>query len=67
MFEEYNDLITLEEMQQLLGIGKNTAYKLVKEHKIKCFRIGKLWKIPKRSIEEYILIQSGIQPQTFTE
>lgn len=62
MFEEYDELITVDDMQRLLGIGKNTAYELLKENKIKCFRIGKIWKIPKRSIEEYILTQAGMQP-----
>lgn len=61
MFEEYDELVTVEDMQKLLGIGKNTAYELLRENKIKCFRIGRVWKIPKRSIEEYILTQSGLQ------
>ena len=61
MFEEYDELITVEDMQKLLGIGKNTAYELLRENKVKCFRIGRIWKIPKRSIEEYILTQSGVQ------
>lgn len=58
MFDTYDDIITVEEMQKLLGIGKNTAYELLKQNKIKCFRIGKIWKIPKQSVEEYILTQS---------
>ena len=61
MFEEYDELVTVEDMQKLLGIGKNIAYVLLRENKIKCFRIGRVWKIPKRSIEEYILTQSGLQ------
>lgn len=61
MFEEYDELVTVEDMQKLLGIGKNIAYELLRENKIKCFRIGRVWKIPKRSIEEYILTQSGLQ------
>lgn len=61
MFEEYDDLITVEEMQKLLGIGKNTAYQLLKNNKIKCFRIGKLWRIPKEAIREYILTQSKMK------
>lgn len=60
MFESYDELITVEEMQQLLGVGKNTAYQLLKENKIKCFRIGRIWKIPKKSIEEFILSQSKL-------
>jgi len=61
MFDTYDELITVDEMQKLLGVGKNTAYELLNQNKIKCFRIGKIWKIPKKSIEEYILIQSGLK------
>ena len=61
MFEEYEELITVNEMQQLLGIGQNTAYRLLRENKIKCFRIGRMWKIPKKSIEEFILLQSQLK------
>ena len=32
MFEEYDELITVDDMQRLLGIGKNTAYELLKEN-----------------------------------
>ena len=61
MFEEYEELITVDEMQQLLGVGKNTAYRLLRENKIKCFRIGRMWKIPKKGIEEFILSQSKLK------
>lgn len=54
MFNEYDDMVTVEEMQKMIGVGKNTAYNLLKENKIKCFRIGRNWKIPKESIENYI-------------
>ena len=61
MFEEYDELITVEDMQRLLGIGKNTAYELLRLGKVKCFRIGRIYKIPKKSIEEYILTQSKLR------
>jgi len=41
MFNEYDDMVTVEEMQKMIGVGKNTAYNLLKENKIKCFRIGR--------------------------
>ena len=47
-------LITVEELCEILMIGKNAAYHLLKSGKIKCFRIGRIWKIPKESLDKYI-------------
>lgn len=48
------DIITIEELMELLNIGKNTAYKLLDSGEIKAFRIGNKWKIPMDSVECYI-------------
>ena len=48
------EIITLEEMCEILNIGKNTAYKLLNSRKVTAFRIGKTWKIPRSSISHYI-------------
>lgn len=58
MFNSYDDLITVVDLQEILGIGKNTAYELLKQKKIKAFRIGRTWKIPKKSVEEFILFNT---------
>ena len=47
-------LITVDELCEELMIGKNAAYQLLKSGKIKCFRIGRIWKIPHDSVEKYI-------------
>ena len=60
MFNEYEELITIDELQTILSIGKNTAYDLLRTQKIKAFRIGRVWKIPKKSVEEYIIKSSGL-------
>jgi len=54
MFEEYPDIITVEQLQKILKIGRNTAYKLLKNNTIKSIRIGKIHKIPKSNIIEYL-------------
>lgn len=59
MLENCNELISVYEMQKILGIGKNTAYNLLKQNQINCFRIGRTWKIPKQSLEKYILSQTN--------
>jgi excisionase family DNA binding protein len=58
MFNDYNDLVTVEELCEMLFIGKNTAYKLLASGELKCFRLKRVWKIPKQCVIEYILTQS---------
>lgn len=48
------EIITIDEMCEILNIGKNTAYKLLKDKEISAFRIGRHWKIPKDAVNEYI-------------
>lgn len=55
MLEQYNELLTIDDLCEVLMIGKNLAYHLLTEQKIKAFRIGKKWKIPKISVEDYLL------------
>jgi len=49
-----NEYLTPAEVMELLFIGKNTFYKLVNSGELKAFRIGKLWRVKRESIEEYI-------------
>ena len=59
MNNEFNPLITLDELCEVLMIGKNTAYKLLASGEIKSFRLGRNWKIPRDSVAEYIRKQSN--------
>ena len=52
--EVYESLITPEELSEILAIGKNTAYRLLNEGKISAFRIGRIWKIPRKAVWDYI-------------
>ena len=60
MFEQYNDLVTVEELCEMLFIGKNAAYKLLASGQLNCFRYNRVWKIPKQGIIEYIKTQSNL-------
>ena len=54
MNNESKTLLTVDQMCQLLNIGKNSAYKLLQSGEIQCFKIGRIWKIPKDSIDKFI-------------
>ena len=52
--DTYSDLITVDELCDMLAIGKNTAYNLLNTQKIKAFRIGRTWKIARQAVIDYI-------------
>ena len=54
MFENYNDVVGIDELCKMLCIGKNKAYELVNNGHIKSFTIGKIHKIPKRYVIDYL-------------
>ena len=47
-------ILTIDELQDRLRIGRNQAYKLVADKKIKAFRTGKRWKITEAALNKYI-------------
>lgn len=61
MFDYYDTLITPEEVADMLNCGMNTTYKLLKTGKIKAMRIGRVWKIPKRAVQEYIVQEAHMK------
>ncbi len=54
MFEQYDDILTIPELSELLRIGNTQAYRLVRSGKIDAFKEGKDWKIPKDAVRKYI-------------
>lgn len=59
MSDQNNELISIDELCEMLMIGKNLAYRLLSEKKIRAFRIGKKWKIPRSSITDFIKTNTG--------
>ena len=59
MYNDNSSLITIDELCEILMIGKNTAYHLLKSGKIKSFKIHRIWKIPRSSVNEYRYTQAN--------
>ena len=58
MFNSYPDVLSVKQLCEILDIGKNTAYRLLQSGEIKSIKIGKVYKIPKKSLKDYIIKNS---------
>ena len=55
----YNDflekeLLTVDEVMEILYLGKNTVYELLRSGELEGIRFGRAWRVPKESIKELI-------------
>ena len=61
MFEEFADVLTADEACEALRIGYNALYELLNSGKLKGFRNGRVWRIPKQALQIYILESAQIK------
>ena len=53
-FDELPLTLRVEALIPILGIGRNTAYELLRSGKIRSIRIGRQLRIPKDAIQDYL-------------
>ena len=53
-FDELPLALRVEDLMPLLGIGRNTAYELVRSGQIRSIKVGKQIRIPKDALREYL-------------
>ena len=53
-FDELPLTLRVEDLMPILGIGRNTAYELVRCGKIRSIRIGRQLRTPKDALVEYL-------------
>lgn len=61
MLEEYSDILTVEEACEALRVGYNAMYELLNSGKLQAYRNGRCWRIPKVSVENFILESAKIK------
>ncbi len=61
MFNQYEDIMSVSDVAEVLFIGRNRTYELLNKGLIKGFRIGRIWKIPKEAVQDYIRSQSCLK------
>lgn len=53
-FDELPLTLRVEDLMPILGVGRNTAYELVRSGKIRGIRIGKQIRIPKEEVRRFL-------------
>lgn len=48
------EIYEIEDVCEILKIGKSTAYELVRQNELQAFKIHGVWKIPQNSITDFI-------------
>jgi excisionase family DNA binding protein len=54
IFKDYPDVVTPEDVQNMLHIGRNRVYELLKTNAIKSIKVGKKYIIPKKSVINFL-------------
>lgn len=54
MFRSYPDALTPRQVQEMLGIGQRMTYKLLHSGELPSVRMGKLYRIPKTAVIDYL-------------
>ena len=60
MFEQYPDILTVEEVCAALRMGYNAVYELLNSGKLKAYKNGRVWRIPRESLKEYIIKNTNL-------
>ena len=54
-FDELPLTLRVEDLMPILGIGRNTAYELVRSKQIYSVKIGRQLRIPKQALIDYLM------------
>lgn len=54
LFKDYPDVVSVEQVSEMLGVSTKTVYGLMKRKRMHYFKVGKVYKIPKLSVLEYM-------------
>ena len=60
MFPDFPDIITVSQLQKMLGVSRHLAYNLINDGSIRGIKIGNAFRIPKVNVIEYVMDQKQV-------
>lgn len=58
-YDELPLTLRVEDLVPILGIGRNTAYELVRSGQIRSIRIGRQLRVPKDALQTFLIQQNS--------
>ena len=58
-FDDLPLTLRIEELMPILGVGRNTAYELVRSGQIRSIRVGRQLRVPKDAILDFLNQQNS--------
>ena len=55
MFPGYPDIVNVRQLEEMLGVSRKLAYKMISNGEISAIKIGTSYKIPKVNIINYVM------------
>ena len=52
--DDYSDIMTIDDVVNYLRIGRSKVYSMLTSGELKAMKFGKMWRIPKANVQEYI-------------
>ena len=49
-----NRCYTVQDLQDILGVGRKSVYSLLKRNEFRWIRVGAIYRIPKRNFDEWL-------------
>lgn len=58
MFQNYPDIVSVEDIADMLNLGKSSVYSLLQSDQIRHVRVGKKYIVPKQAVIDFV---SGVR------
>ena len=62
MLKDYPDVMSIEQMCEILSISTKTGYRLIRENKIESLKVGRSYRIPKAHLLLYMRLVMKSSP-----
>lgn len=58
-----NDLLGAEEVAEYLGVGQVTVWRWCREGRLRCMKVGKLWRVRREALEDFLNRSEKVSPK----
>ncbi len=66
MFEKYSDIMTAGQVAKELHVSRNHIYGLLREGQLHGHQEGRVWKVPKIALIDYIMNKGQVSKDAFS-